>query len=278
MKPKWIIEDFVNDPHYELLAAEAVRAGCECVHVRYVPFESGEYDHFGDDDCVIFFGSLNLGRQLRREKKWIPGVWCNLENLRCLSYYARWGRHLINSDGFWIPRAELRRRSQELLDMFGGSFFARPDSGFKCGSGLSGQVFKSDQSPFNYSFELIEEFTEPDSMFLVAHSKKILSEYRFFMSQAKGVVAGGRYKTEGRADFRPDYPDAAAEKAMEVWSEGWHPDPMYVVDIVETPEGWKMLEANSFSCSGVYLCDPAAIVTEANRMAEMEWQDSQPEN
>ena len=49
MKPKWIIEDFDEINSYAILAEEVKRQGYEVEIIRYLPFESGSYNKFGDD-------------------------------------------------------------------------------------------------------------------------------------------------------------------------------------------------------------------------------------
>lgn len=69
MKPKWLIENFEADNKFDLLAEETRKRGFETEITRYIPFESGTYECFSPDDCVIVQSSLNLARQLQREKK-----------------------------------------------------------------------------------------------------------------------------------------------------------------------------------------------------------------
>ena len=133
MDVKWLIEDFEGDGTLDPLIAEVEAQGMQCDVVNYVPFQSGKYNHYSDTDCVIFYGSLNLAKQLQREKPWVPGPICNFKNLRCLSYYSHWGQHLFNKDYIMLPLLELSRRREEIYKQFGvdDCIFMRPDSGAK---------------------------------------------------------------------------------------------------------------------------------------------------
>ena len=72
MNPKvtWLLEDTVFEENIDALKDELTRQGFPFETVKYIPFESGKYvNPKGSDSngCVLFYGSLNLMRQLLRE-------------------------------------------------------------------------------------------------------------------------------------------------------------------------------------------------------------------
>ncbi|HUS50838.1 MAG TPA: DUF4343 domain-containing protein, partial [Candidatus Paceibacterota bacterium] len=81
MKPKWLIEDYDHDSSIESLKSEVRSQGMDLEVVKYEPWESGTFNQYPNEDCVIFYGTLNLARQLQKQKGWIPGVYCNFQNL-----------------------------------------------------------------------------------------------------------------------------------------------------------------------------------------------------
>ena len=255
MKVKWLLERNVFSEDLDPLVAEIQRQGMEVEQIRYVPFEAGSYDNFDDGDCVMCYMSLNLVRQLRREKPWIPGSFCDLPNFECSAYYAHFGQYLLNRDSyFMLPLSELKRRKEEIFDRFDlprGStpirqIFVRPSCGFKT---FSGQLL--DLRHFDTDFSWFEEFATPESLVVVAFPKNILREWRFVIAR-KQVIAGSRYKPlqeplgDSEADVR------AKDLAQQIAQEEWAPDPMFVIDICEADTGFHLLEINSFSCSGLY--------------------------
>jgi len=134
MTVKWLVEDTVFEENIGPLIDEIKRQGMVVEKVKYVPFQGGEYfDYFDDNDCVIFYGSLNLMVQLQREVSWVPCGWCTLKNFECSTYYAYFGDSLLNSDYAMMPVSELVRQKEFICDVFGdeGSVFVRPSSGFK---------------------------------------------------------------------------------------------------------------------------------------------------
>jgi len=277
MQVKWLVEHDIFDEDLEPLIAEIKRQGMEVEQIKYLPFESGSYDNFGPNDCVLCYGSLNLIRQLQRQKPWVPGSFCTLPNFQCSKYYAYFGKYLLNAEYRMMPLAELKRRKDELFRSYqGGSlssqedpqFFVRPSSGFKT---FTGQIVRT--SHFDADYELLAGYgASPDELVVVAGPRRVRAEWRFVICQHK-VITGSLYKPH-QQPIGDNKEDAAAwELAMQIAHESWQPDPMWTLDICKTSSGLFLLEINSFSCSGFYACDVEPIVREASRLAMWEWKD-----
>lgn len=286
MKPKWLIEDFNADNKFDLLAEEVKNQGMEVEVIRYIPFEQGSYNRFGENECVIVVGSINLARQLQKEKTWILGVWLNSHAYECTSFYPYLGKHLLNKDYVMLPRAEVRRKWTQLLKIFGEEYnalFIRPSSGHKT---FTGKVFETKH--LEKDWEWVEEFAEPESIVIVSSVKVIEKEWRFIVAENEvitgslykqrigGVVSSGKYREIPMSDIinidNDDY--AAKELALMIADEKYHCDPMYTIDICKTEKGiFHLLEIGSFSCAGLYDCNPEIIVTAAKSLAVREWNE-----
>lgn len=277
---KWIIENQIFDEDLRPMIEEIRSQGMEVEEIRYLPFESGNYDIFPDDTCVVFYGSLNLCRQLQREKPWIPGSWCTLKNFKCSTYYAHFGQYLLNQDYIMLPQAELLRRKDKVFGDRRGvwsleqsTIFARPDTGFKSFSGGL-FVYKN----FEKDYEWWDEFGSPESLVIVADLKTIVDEFRFVVADKK-IIAGSKYKYCGKLCMErwddKEHPQEAIELAREIAASDWQPDPMYVIDIASYRDKFHLLEINSFSCSGLYHCDVKPIIEAAKEIAQREWTEYQ---
>ena len=119
MKVKWLVEDYEHDSSLEPFKAQIKKQNMDLEVCKYEPWESGEFNQFKDEDCVVFYGTLNLGRQLQRQKKWIPGVYCNFKNLCCKTYYSHWGKYLLNQDYIMLPMMEIKRRQDWVFKSYG---------------------------------------------------------------------------------------------------------------------------------------------------------------
>ena len=270
MTPKWLIEDFNRDEHVSKLIEVLEKKRVEYHIIEYLPFESGSYNHFSDDECIVFYGSLNLARQLRKQKKWIPGVWCDLQAFKCTSYYPFVGKFLLNSNYVFLPVKELGRRKEWIYENFGidDCVFIRPNSGFKT---FTGKVVQKEF--FDIDYEWMVEFSDDDSLAVISLPQKITQEWRFIVAD-KLVITGSTYKFEAEKLIKEEVkiPNDAWNYAQEIANENWQPERMYVLDICKS-NGLYLLEANSFSCSGFYDCNSDIIVEEANRIAIEEWEE-----
>lgn len=281
MKLKWIIEDFDADNRFDVLAEEAKKQGHIVDIIKYVPFQSGSYNNFGNNDCVVTNTSINLAKQLQREKEWIPGPWLNSRAYECTSYYAYLGKYHINSDYVMLPRSEVERNLTFLRKSFGseeGALFIRPSSGHKT---FTGKVFH--EKSWKSDWEWVEEFTDKESIVIISSPKTIVREWRFIAAEEK-IITGSLYREKigpissekyREIDITNNKKDVAAQiKAEDVLSEKYLPDPVFVIDICEDINGdLYLLEIGSFCCAGLYNCNVSRIVEVVSKIALKEWKD-----
>ena len=277
MDVKWIVENHVFAEEIDHIVAEIKKQGMDVEEIRYEPFESGDYSRFGSkEDCIVFLGSLQLGRQLRCEMKWIPGVWCDLPFFDCAHYYAYLGKYLLNQDYMLLPQAEIKRRKDEIYQHFAGRaepdsvIFIRPTSGFKT---FSGKIFEYQY--FDKEWEWVEENNTPSSLVVITSAAKIGGEWRFMVAD-KEIVGATRYKNNGEYAPGSGAPEEAFRLAEEIAAfeaTGWEPEPMWVVDIAESGEEYYLIEINAFSCSGWYEMDVEPVIKVASELALQEWFD-----
>ena len=278
MRPAWLIEDGpFDDDHLGFFVGEVRRQGMECRIVRYNDVLSGKADLYGDDECVIIHGSIRLVRYLRRRTPWIPGAWCSFDNYKCSTYFAHWGKHLFNKTYTIVPVGELRRLESHLFSVFEiakspGQIFVRPNSGAKP---FTGQVVQ--RKEWGEFCDMASEIMEPHALVVVSSVKSDLSaEYRFVVADGQ-VIAATQYLEKGEPYSSPRVNDYARALAVEIASGEFRPDPMYTIDIGEmwyNPCKAYLVETNSFSCAGLYACNPKPIIESAVRQAELEWQDA----
>jgi len=270
MEVKWLIEDFEGDGKLDPLIAAIKKQGMECDIVKYVPFESGEYNKFKDDDCVVFYGSLNLARQLQREKPWIPGPYCNFKNLRCLTYYSHWGKYLLNNDYIMLPLLEFSRKRDYYYDNMGvdDCIFMRPDSGAKT---FYGAVYPKDE--LDRDIKLMDGYAglPMDEILVVIASPKIIEKEWRVVVVDRIVVSGSQYKEDDKLNEQDDCDGGAWSLAQEIAKEEWQPGRAYTLDICKSEGRYYLLEINSFSCSGLYGCAVEPIVREVSRVALEEY-------
>jgi hypothetical protein len=165
--------------------------------------------------------------------------------------------------------ADLPRLAASLFEAFGvdDRLFLRPDAADKdFGGGLV------DREYFDGWWRMANWFDPPPEALAVAASPRtIFSEYRFIVADGK-VVGGSRYRLGSFICVEAEYPKSAAAFAETVAAK-WRPQPIFCLDVAETPEGFRIIECNPFNTSGLYAVDLRATVVAASQIAEREWSE-----
>lgn len=268
--PSWLIEKYIFDENVNKFKDVFKKLNIKYKIFEYHPFMEIDCSSlFNDDDCVIFYGSLNLARDLRKKSKWVPGVWGDLNKLKCTTYYNYLGEFLLNSDYIMLPYGELLRRKEFLFNNVGNNdaLFIRPDSGFKTFTGTV--IYKN-----SYEADVKQlGFYDVDAanIVIVSEPKNIYEEYRMICVD-KQIVTGCMYKLNRKEHYSTSIPEEVFEFATKIANK-WQPDNCFTIDVCKTDDGYKLVEINSFSSSGFYVCDIEKIVTAATEMAIKEFKE-----
>lgn len=270
MKPTWLIEANVAGLPSEALQAAIRRQGMSVHVVKPFLHAAAPADILGAetvpmDACVVFTGTLTLMRYIQQRRRWIPGGWCTFDNLACSKYYSYFGPFLLNRNYCLLPIAEAIRLKDQLDSHFAreGSLFVRPDSVDKSFSGklVAANALASFLAP---------KETDPTTMVLVAEPQTITHEWRLFVAHGK-VITGSQYRLHGETAVEAGLPSPVIEFANQVLAEvKWRPDPLFVMDVCETSAGFRIVELNSFSCSGQCECDLDVYVSVASQFAALQ--------
>jgi len=264
----WLIERDVFDAD-EAFLTELKRQNCSYKAVKYLDFQPrSASEYFPDHDCVLFRGSLGLGRDMLRTT-WVPGAYMDQQNLSCTVYYAHYGEYLLNNQYFILPLAELIRRREEILSYFGsaGDLFIRPDSNMK--------LFRAGVFNLNV-LNTVEALTSElkrgkTTLLLVGKPQPITREWRFFAYKGE-IITGSLYlvgEDQISKRIRSGYLEDYASKVIA--QVGWHPEIVYTIDICESAGELHVLELGSFSCAGEYGCDLGLIVEMGVKAAREDW-------
>ena len=294
MKAKWLIElDLFSDTESDLINA-IKNSGREVNTIKYIPFDDNFISNkcnklFNSEDCVIFYGSLNLGKKFKK-MSYIPGVYLNNVALECKSYYPVFGDELLHSNYIMMPFGDLIRRKEFIFNHFGDRIFIRPNSGYK---EFTGNVL--DKNNFEYGIELASFYdVSPDLLVIVSDAKDIQKEWRFVIVNQE-VVSGSLYRdwTDGGENIErgcttkdlvllhsksvKEY--CSDEKAFEYAKKVaklYNPDVAWTLDVTLTESGeYKTIEIGCFSCAGLYGNDLDKVVKAVSEASENEWEEYQ---
>lgn len=216
---------------------------------------------------LVFFGSLNTIRDLQDLDRMPPPlVWCDWESLSCHTYYAKYGKYLIQEEYGFYPFAEIPRIKDFLYKTYGfkNKIFMRPDTGDKS---FTGTVIGEPE--FEYQYKIAQARSKNTDLCVVSKPTLIHSEYRFVIANRK-VVAGSLYRIGGMLLPNKEYPEEAAALAEEI-ATVWSPHPIFVIDIAKLRNGeYRLMEIGMINGAGLYCCDARSIIGATAEIATRE--------
>lgn len=260
MKPVWLIEADVFREASEPLKNEIRRQGMTCHVVVHRPAAAPPNDLVGAaeipaDAPVIFRGSHPLMRHIQLTRRWSPGGWCHFERLACSGYNPHFLRHLLNEPHLILPVSKALSDPDLLVSRFAldGQVFVRPDGVVKTFTGrvVDREGFPSALSAARY---------QPEAKVLVAEPREIGREWRLVVCD-DAIVAASLYRDAGDIVMSPGCPRDVHGFATEALAATpWRPDDVFMMDVCESGDNLRIVELNSFSCSGLYACDLTSVV------------------
>ena len=289
MKVKWLFETDVFEDNTDKFIEVIKSKGMIAEVVPYVPFDLDILDRcnklFDKDDCVVFYGSLNFGKKLKKAS-WVPGVYLNEKAFECTSYYPAIEQLLLHYDNFFmLPYGVLKKNREWVFDRIGNSeIFIRPNSGIKEFTG-----FVTTEERFDDDVKLAGFYdVEPDLLCLISSAKELIKEYRFVVVNGK-VVSGSEYRdwTTISDDYESSSyvlrnskhtnelcDDDGAWIIADACARLYNPDRAWTIDVAKTlRDGYRVLEIGCFSCAGMYGNDLNLVADAVSKAAEEEWSD-----
>ena len=272
---KWLFERNVFDDGNPERMTKLVRSnGMPCAEVAFECVDGNEQElrpakplMFRDDEPVMVYGSMNLMKWLLRKQKWPQLAWYNFPRMRCQSYYAHWGSHLLQRQYAFLPLAEIERRKDWVFQTFGRNacVFIRPDDNAKS---FGGGVVRYDQ--FDEWYKLANFYNPgPDCLAVVSMPETMHAEWRFVIGQRR-VGTGSQYRRDGKEEVLAGFASEAAAFAESVTSANdFDPHPMYAMDIASTDDGYRLIEIGSVCCASLYSCDLTKVVAAILEIARL---------
>jgi hypothetical protein len=269
--PSWLIQVDVFGRSFEPIKSAIRRHGMGYAIVQARQFLNGVIPTIGgcplsEADCVVFSGTYPLLRHIQLHRKWVPGGWCNAEEFDCRRYYPVFGRELLNHDGFIGSIDDTLNQAESLFLRF-----ADRDRVFMRPCGLE-KTFTGRCADRAQLVSALESARYSRCHVLIASPRPIDREWRLVVAGPE-IVAASQYRKHGADALDRGCPTEVRDfAAHSLASIDWKPDPIFMLDVCESAGTLRILELNSFSCSGLYLCDADAIVSFVKRLAINEWE------
>ena len=258
----WLIQSGIKDIKFSELENVLNRLNIGFTKVKSVPFldkiiaedtqligESQDIPEmsFAFNEPVFACGSYSLA--LASKKMGLaPGAFVS-PDLNLISCLKNWGNEMLNSLAQIGTIAEL----VPTYDVF----FARPVLDTKS---FSGTVFKKDDyiEWVGKLWNLGESTLPLTTEVLLCPIKEIWAEYRFFVVDGK-VVTGSLYKRGNTVLYDSFVPPEVFSYAQQMVNL-WQPDLCFVLDVADTPLGYKIIEVNNINSAGFYAVDMFKLV------------------
>ena len=262
----WVIQNnLYNEYGYNKLMDVINRMGIPHRVVRVIPFTNYLIDFNFDiasykgniDDIpnieidtnqlIMTCGGTSLGR-IAKVHKWFPGYFYN-DNMDFSAWRDNWKTELFNYDAVVCKFKDVPKQQKD--------FFIRPTKDNKAFSGtvMSWDHFEKWQKDvMNDRLPQLNGDTEV----MAASTKKIYTETRYFVVDGK-IITASQYKIGSQVIYSSLIDDDNLKYAKSV-IEQWQPDRAFVIDIADTPDGFKIMECNAINSAGFYDCDVSKIV------------------
>lgn len=244
-----------------MLLEQLERQGSPYTLIGMVPFSGDVVTVEGDQklediEGPVFGCGKGSMKHAARRYGWSPGYIEAAEYTDCLKHY---GLHMLNHDSIVGKLSDVVPTEQR--------FFVRPNADDKS---FNGQLMtKADFLDWQRQMTAMEDSATitRDDIVILAPLKEIYAEYRFYVVNGK-VVTGSLYKSRDTVVYVSRVDEAVTEFAQQM-VDIYAPSIAFVLDIADTPDGFKVLETNSISSSGFYAIDVGKFVAAINEL-EME--------
>lgn len=264
---RWILQtNIYAEEGYDRIVDAITRRGLPLTTVKVIPFGGGMQLVDGElpaaDEKTIVMGSYTLANYAKH-MGWKPGAF--LDNLDFEVQREKWGELMLNHDG--------KVHSFSDVPFFSEPVFMRPVHDTKS---FTGKVV--DWGEYSEWRDRVQKLWDdgdlhaddlliPDTPVVVSKKKEIYSETRTWVIPGAGgmslspVVTSSQYKVGTIKRYQePGFTDLRILEFVDWLTDEWHPNPAFVLDVADTPEGLRILEVNNLNSAGFYKADMGRLV------------------
>jgi len=263
----WVLQKnmFAEEGYDRLLRAMA-RCDVKYSEHKVVPFvgDISPEPVITPGDNVVVVGSYSMADHATK-MGWVPGSFKN-DNLDFEVQIQYWGNQMLNHDAVVTTLGEVEFQEKP--------FFIRPTLDTKSFSGMV-----MDWGEFTEWQESIRTMTEDEQTYatvdlntkvMVCKKRKIHREFRLWV--VDGIVVTASMYRDGAMVRYDDRVDEAITNHGTAVAAVWSPARAYVLDLCDTPDGIKIVEAGCINAAGFYAADMQLLLMAIENMNGFEFQ------
>lgn len=247
----WVLQNNIfNEAKYDELIQVLERFDIPYSCHKVIPFIGDiEPPYSGTTSNVITIGSYSM-RHLAKTHSWTPGVF-DLFQFDFPVQLSHWGENMLNADSVLTRFGDV-----EFID---DCHFIRPTDDSKSFAGAVFDRYKFDEWRERVrNLETNGASLDMDTQVQVCSLKEIYREIRYWIVKGQ-IVTSSVYKIGSRVSYYPNI-DEQGDQFVRDMIGVWQPADAFVIDICETPQGYRIVEINTINAAGFYAADIQKLV------------------
>jgi len=285
MEQQWLIEDGVFPENVTL----EIKSTLDSLGLDYT-IQSDPIGHLdscsglrlnscselGPSPCIIPYGSVGFISQFLENNNKCGGynfpskLWYDNKSLSFSNLSKNWGSYMLNDDYLVVSLGSFQKNVDGLFKMFGkviaggNALFMKPLENNKSFNGTI-LMHATAQDTLDNLINDNNYFDRVDSDTLIVISKPhiVLNEWRLFVLDNE-IICCTQYNKKRQKHYEEGCPQAVRDFANKVISK-WGPDTGYSLDICETHDGYKVVEAGCLNCSDLYASNKSNFFTKVSK-------------
>ncbi|WP_425422259.1 ATP-grasp domain-containing protein [Phaeodactylibacter xiamenensis] len=260
----WILQKNLTKPEIIERIKSALNGENEIwEEVEIIPFSSEIPEVENKDSFKVIYGSTTFMLNAFENEDLKEGVFFDPIKFRMTNYVDKWKDKVLNSDGRLMKFGELGDLESEHKK----EWFIRPNND---GKEFSGKV-DSLKNLVNWSNKVCQlELPElnRNTEVWISEPKSIKKEWRLFIVDDQ-IISASRYMNEGVLDeSENDVPQEMIDFAQKRINE-YRLEDIYVMDIAEIENEFRLIECNCFNGTGFYKHDVEKIIQSVNEFVKL---------
>lgn len=221
------------------------------------------------DGPTVVYGSLGV-QKIADKEGWVPGVFGSEENFQMDVYRDKLGDLFLNSDLEYMMMSDV----EHYMTLTGlEKIFIKPRGDMKEFAGIV-----LDRSHFREWYDnmiSIGYLDNNDFEVIVSEPKELGCEWRLVVVDGS-IVASSLYRQYQQVKPEEHWHAPVTDVVCQA-IEKFEPAPVYIIDVAQYGDEYKVIEYNTFNSAGFYDCNVEAIIDAVSTYVQQQYYE-EPSN